>query len=395
LEDSLGLARGSVDPEAVPTEFVESLAEALKGSEGSRSPTPTLEASLQEVGNDIVQSMLDTQGCVVWKERWPGGARYAACLTHDVDNLTWPVSHLLKRRSRFSAGDFVLGVLGLKDLYDNTSYAVEIERRRNLRSSFYFLTGAYDLRPKAALLASMREQGWEVGLHGDFGTHDSSENMESAVKKLEQVIGTSPAGVREHFLRFDFGSTWKIIEEAGFVYDSTVGNTDKTGFRIGLCNPFHPPDESWRPRKLLEIPLGLMDATLWGYLKRDEAGGLADFMSLKQSVEQVNGLFTLLWHPESFRMKGGRLYPKLLDSLIEDGCFIGSGLVIAQWWLGRASPLVAEGKTFRMDDAPKGLVLRFKTRGGEGVKAAGGELRLEKDSWAIEAAGGQLELTLQ
>jgi len=395
LEESLGLAQGSVDPGAVPTEFVEALAEAMKGSESSRSQTPALEVSVQEVGNDIVNSILDTRGCVVWKDRWPSGARYAACLTHDVDSVAWPVSHLLKQRDRFSAGDFLLGVVGARNLYDNTSYAVEVERQKNLRSSFYFLTGAYDLRPKAGLLASMREQGWEVGLHGDFGTHDSSENMMAAAKKLEQVMGTSPTGVREHYLRFDFGSTWKIMEAAGFIYDSTVGNTDKTGFRIGLCNPFHPPDENWKPLRLLELPLGLMDATLWGYLKRNEAEGLADFMALKRSVAQVNGLFTLLWHPESFRMRGGRIYPKLLDLLAGDGCFIGSGLDIARWWLRRASPLVAREKTFRMEDTPKGLVLRFKTKGGEGVRATGGEVRMEEESKVVEAQGGPLEVTLR
>lgn len=395
MEESLGLAQGSVDPGAVPTEFVGWLVDAMKGSEGSGSSAPVLEASLLEVGRDIMQSTLDTQGYVAWKERWPSGAKYAACLTHDVDNVTRPVSHLLKQRSRFSAKDYFLGLVGIKDPYDNTSYAVEIERQRNLRSSFYFLTGAYDLGPKARLLASIREDGWEVGLHGDFGTHDSAESMSSAFKKLEHAIGVAPAGVREHYLRFDYESTWRIMESAGFVYDSSIGNTDKTGFRIGLCNPFHPPDADWRPFRLLEIPLGLMDVTLWGYLKKDEEAGLADFVNLKQSVEQVNGLFTVLWHPEAFRMKGGRIYPRLLDLLIADRCFIGSGLDVARWWLGRASPLVMKGKTFRMDDAPRGLVLRFKSKGGEGVRAVGGEIRSEKDSTTVETVGGPLEVTLQ
>lgn len=395
LEQSLGLAKGTVEPGAVPTEFVASLAEAMTGSEGSRSPGPLLEESVKEVGRDVLQSMLETDGRVVWKERWPGGARYAACLTHDVDNLSWPVSHLLRQRERFSAKDFLLGVTRLRDPYDNTSYAVQIERRRNLRSSFFFLTEAYDLGPKAKTLASIRNLGWEVGLHGDFGTHDSPEKMAAAVKSLERSLGFPPAGVREHYLRFDFGSTWKIMDDAGFVYDSTVGNTDRTGFRTGLCNPFHPPDGSWRPFRLLEIPLVLMDVTLWGYLKRDEKGGLEDFESLKRSVEMVNGLFTILWHPESFRMRGGRIYPQLLDRLLSDGCFVSSGLGVADWWLRRESPLVSEGKTFRMAEAPRGLVLRFKSKGGEIPRASGGEVKIGRDSASIEAAGGPLEVSVQ
>lgn len=395
MEESLGLAQGSIDPGAVPSEFVGSLVEAMSGAEAARAPEPALESTLLEVGRDVLQSTLETSGFVAWKERWPRGAKYAACLTHDVDSMSWPVSHLLRQRSRFSAKDYLLGLAGITDPYDNTAYAVEIERQRNLHSSFYFLTEAYNLGPKAGLLADMRKSGWEVGLHGDFGTHDSAEKMATALRKLEQVIGTTPAGVREHYLRFDYESTWRIMEGAGLVYDSTVGNTDRTGFRIGLCNPFHPPGKDWKPLRLLEIPLGLMDVTLWGYLKRDEAKGLEDFLNLKKSVEAVNGLFTILWHPESFKMKGGRIYPKLLDLLIADQSYIGSGLDLVRWWSRRASPLLVDGKAFTMDDAPRGLVLRFKSKGGEAIKAAGGEVRSDGESGAIEAAGGPLEVTLQ
>jgi hypothetical protein len=219
--------------------------------------------------------------------------------------------------------------------------------------------------------------------------------MRLAIANLNQAINVKPAGVREHYLHFDFGSTWKIMDDAGFIYDSTVGNTDKAGFRIGLCNPFHPPNEDWEPLKLLEIPLGLMDTTLWGYLKRSEREGLNDFLNLKKGVMEVGGLFTILWHPESFRMRGGRIYPKLLDMLVADGCFIGSGLDIARWWLRREAPLLREGKTFRMGDAAPGLVLGLKSKAGEAVKLAGGTLRTENGLQSIEALGGPLEVTLQ
>lgn len=394
LEESLGLAKGSVDPGAIPTEFVGALADALTGAERSRSREPALEQSVLEVGRDIIRSILESDGFVLWKERWPQAAKYAACLTHDVDSITRPISHVLSRRTRFSAKDILLATTGLRNPYDNISHVVSLERKRSLRSSFYFLSGTYDLRPRAQQLGSIQKLGWDVGLHGDFGTHDSAERMLDAVARIKAATGIPPSGVREHYLQFDFASTWKIMEKAGFVYDSTVGNRDKIGFRIGLCNPFHPPDENWKPLKLLEMPLVLMDTTLWGYLKRSEAEGIRDFESLKRSVEGVNGLFTILWHQEVVRMKGGRIYPALLDTLLDDGCFVGSGIALADWWLKRAASLFNEGKAFRMDEAPAGLVLRFKAKGGETARATGGTADADGETTMIRASGGPLKVTV-
>jgi hypothetical protein len=394
LEESLGLVKGSVDPGAIPTEFVGFLADAMTGAERSRSQEPALEKSVLEVGRDIVQSTLESDGFVVWKERWPAAAKYAACLTHDADSITMPLSHVLSRRVRFSAKDILLAAIGLRNPYDNISHVVSLERQRNLRSSFYFLSGTYDLRPRAGQLASLQKLGWDIGLHGDFGTHDSAEKMREAVTKIKATTGIPPLGVRQHYLQFDFGSTWKIMENAGFVYDSTVGNRDKIGFRVGLCNPFHPPDENWKPLRLLELPLVLMDTTLWGYLKRSEAEGMGDFQSLKQSVEGVNGLFTILWHQEVMRMKGGRIYPALLDLLQKDGCFVGSGITLADWWQRRAARLVREGKAFRMDEAPTGLVLRFKAKGGETAKATGGTAEADGETTMVKASGGPLKVAV-
>jgi hypothetical protein len=395
LEESVGLARGSVDPGAVPAEFVGALVDAMGGSERSRSPEPLLERLVQRVGHDIIRSILETQGCVAYKERWPHAAKYAACLTHDVDTITRPILHVLQRRVRFSKSNLFLTLTGLRNPYDNISYVVGLERERNLRSSFYFLSGAYDLKPRAAQLSSIAKAGWDVGLHGDFGTHDSQEKMSEALSRIKQMTGISAVGVREHYLRFDFPSTWKIMEGAGLKYDTTVGNSDKLGFRIGLCNPFHPPDENWNPRRLLELPLVLMDTTLWGYLKATEAQGMREFDGLKRSVESVNGLFTILWHQEAARMKGGRIYPTLLDILLKDGCYFGSGLAVADWWLERSAPLVNDGKTFRMEDAPAGLVLKSKSKRGEEPRVIGAEVTVDGEAATIKAKGGPLEVVYQ
>jgi len=378
VEESLGYSQGTVTPERVPSDLAELVVESVRGSEKSASPDPLLEQRISDLSAGLEKSILESDGFLVRKARWPGAAPYAACLTHDVDNVSRPIGHILGVRDRFSSKDLALALLGLKSLYNNIVYLASLEEQRRLRSSLYFLSANYDLSRLADTLRTLQSRGWDIGLHGDFGTHDSAEKMAAAVAKFRSETGLTPRGLREHFLRFDYSASWGIIDGQGFDYDSTVGNRDRLGFRIGLCTPFHPPTEDWRPMRLLEIPLVLMDTTLWGYLKRTEDEGVRDFVSLKDKVASVEGLYTILWHQESLRMKGGRVYASLLDRLLSDGCFVGSGETIASWWNARSRPMFARGGEFWMEACPAGLCLRFKAKE---------ERRLDVDGGRVEVKG--------
>lgn len=391
LETSLGLPRGDVDPETIPSDFVDLLGSAVRGSAGPW-PSPVLEAAVNRLGGELESSLIEKNGYSVRKARWPNAAEYAACLTHDVDNVSRPITHILERRQRFSWPDLLLALLHLRSLYDNTEYVVSLERGSGVRSSFYFLTNEYDLSKLRKRVARLASEGWDMGLHGDFGTHDSLDRLAAAKKRFSEATSIVPAGVREHYLRFDFERTWDIMEAAGFDYDTTVGTTDSLGFRVGLCTPFHPPDRGWRPLRLLELPLVLMDTTLWGYLKRSEDDGMRDALALRDAVKEVNGLFTLLWHQESVRMKGGRLYGTLLRSLLLDGCFVSSGAGISKWWRAREAPLLRSGNEVSISGAPHGLCLHFRSKDGLRLSVEGGEVATRDGATLISARSEQLRL---
>ncbi len=277
-------------------------------------------------------------------------------------------------------------------MYNNIDLIAELEGKQGLRSSFYFLSKNYDLNSLARTARRLAGSGWEVGLHGDFGTHDSAGAMEEAVARLSSAFGSRPVGLREHYLQFDYGKTWEIAQSAGFIYDSTVGNRDRLGFRLGLCTPFHPPDSDWRQMKMVELPLVLMDTTLWGYLRRSESEGEQDFLSLLDRVIEVNGLMTLLWHQESVRMKGGRIYPRLLAVLAGRDCYVATGEMMTRWWIKRGHPLVADGATIRMDDAPDGMVLTFKIKEEKALVVEGGILSTSAAGQIATALGGPLRV---
>jgi hypothetical protein len=83
-------------------------------------------------------------------------------------------------------------------------------------------------------------------------------------------------------------------------------------------------------------------------------------MKIIAEVEGVEGLLTLLWHQEAVRMRGGRLYWRLLQEFKSRGCFVGSGAEVARWWRARSVPVIRDGKLIRLGgDPPKDLVLRL------------------------------------
>jgi hypothetical protein len=403
MEQSLGLASGSLRAEDVPRDLVDELASVMRGATPRDSKTPSLEFRIQGLLAQLERSAIEEEGYFVRKARWPDAAPFAVCLTHDVDNIERPMEHVLKTKDRFTKSDLEKAKRGLISLYDNVELIGEREGAEGFRSSFYFLSANYSLEKVRRAARKLKARGWEIGLHGDFGTHDSEAAMKRAVERLTEGIGIRPRGLREHYLRFDFQRSWRVMEDAGFDYDTTVGNNDELGFKLGLATPFHPPDSGWKPLRLLELPLSVMDTTLWGYLKRSEEEGLDDVRRSMGMVEAVEGLFTLLWHQEAVRMRGGRVYWKVLKDLGRSrGVFVGSGADVSRWWRSREVPLNLSrgGRLITLGArAPKGLRLILKARPGTKVtvvcgtvsRASGGGRLVSPAGTAfrIEVTGGR------
>jgi hypothetical protein len=393
VEESLGLMRGQLDRHPLSQDLVDHVSSMVRGGPSEDIGRPVLEDRMASMLAQLRDVALKEDGFFVRKARWPGAAPFAVCLTHDVDNISRPASHIWKTRSRFGFTDLVGGLLGAVSLYNNIGTIASREEAHGFHSSFYLMSSNYPLGDVRSVSEKIRGAGWEVGLHGDFGTHDSLEKMNEAVSRFFAGLGFRPTGLREHYLKFDFAKSWRVMEGAGFDYDTTVGTNDRIGFKLGLASPFHPPDDSWVPMNLLEVPLVLMDTTLWGYLKRTEEEGLADAMGLIDAVKGVEGLMTLLWHQEAVRMRGGRIYWRLLQEFKSRGCFVGSGAEVAEWWRARSVPVLRDGRLIRLaGDPPKDLVLRLDLAEGRAPRVSSGSVAGDGNSRLVRPTDGSFEL---
>lgn len=279
---------------------------------------------------------------------WPGGKKFALCLTHDVDRVkkTYQYfTHFAKTLRPYH----LLSLLQKEEPYWNFEKIMEIEERYGVKSTFFFLNeskkldllkpknwaislGRYDIHNSKVtnIIKKLHSKGWEIGLHGSYESYRNKELLNKEKEKLEEIIEDEVVGIRQHNLNIEIPKTWKIQYEVGLKYDTTFGFNDKVGFRDSKYLPFHPLDNSF-----LEIPLTIMDATLFK-ISRSIDDAWAKCKNLIDSTEKSNGLLTVLWHQEVFNEKEfpgwSKIYEEIIRVCKEKNAWIATCKEIAELW---------------------------------------------------------------
>jgi hypothetical protein len=157
----------------------------------------------------------------------------------------------------------------------------------------------YTLAEMALLLKEATRRGFPVEIHGSYTSIMENHTLGPEAQVLEQVTGRKPLGSRQHWLRFDDPEKlFEAIDDAGLVFDSSLGFSDLVGFRNGACFAFPPYDfKREKPHNFLEIPLAIMDG---GLLEESRAtGASAESLAervLGESRKRGWGGISVLWH---------------------------------------------------------------------------------------------------
>jgi peptidoglycan/xylan/chitin deacetylase (PgdA/CDA1 family) len=299
---------------------------------------------------------------------WPHGCGYAVCLAHDVDEVLhydpqcgWrTLVHSLKRQEpRGIIRGLAFLIRGLwRQLVDgrddpswNFDDIMALEQTLGFRSTFYFVplttSGSrdpgYDVtqRRLSKVIADLNGGGWEVAVHGSFHSYLSGAQLRRERAQLEKVTGAQAQGIRQHYLRLSIPHTFRAQRQAGFVYDSSLGHSEMAGFRAGVAAPFSLFDaERDETLSLLELPLTVMDGTLFWELGCDQSSAVRRTLEMVSIVRQLRGMVTLLWHQ---RVVDQRRYPgwwaayaAVLEHLQRDeAAWVTTASQVAQWWQRR------------------------------------------------------------
>jgi hypothetical protein len=177
---------------------------------------------------------------------------------------------------------------------------------------------------------------------------DGAGAFERQRERLARITATSPAGVRQHFLRMRPGLTQEKMRVAGFSYDSTWGFSDRNGFRLGVADIL----PGWnaaveREQGIEEAPFCWMDRALSKYRGvEDAATWVREGLELAAECRSVEGLWVGVWHPNMHPALGfpgaTDAFELLISELAAQHPFFGSLGSLVRWRTVRRS-VIASG----------------------------------------------------
>jgi hypothetical protein len=316
----------------------------------------------------------------------PAGYNFITCLTHDVDfirirdhKFDHTMWGFLYRATIGTLIDVLGGKRQWKKLLQNWKAALTLpfvylgicrdfwfqfdrylEIEKNVRSTFFLIpfknrpgkkvsgrfaerrATKYDIGDILDVAKKLTNQGVEVGVHGIDAWHDA-ESARQELVRISEVTGRSDIGIRMHWLCFDMNSP-RILEEAGFSYDSSFGYNDAVGYRAGCSQAFKPIGV----KKIIELPLHIQDTALFNPQRMD-LSELQAWQLCKVLIEKAltySGVLTILWHDRSLAPE--RLYEdfyiKLLAELKAHNAWFATAGQVTEWFRRRREIIFKEVK---------------------------------------------------
>lgn len=336
---------------------------------------PTIEIHISMLRNWILDSGLP----LLEIPPIPYGYNFIVCLTHDVDfmyirnhNFDRSVIGFLSRvilfrylrdiNSRFSWSKLfrnwkaLLSLPGvyvglIRDFWFDIDRYMEIEKE--MGSTFFFIplknhpgdtkknnppryrAARYDIHDYKVIIEDLIKKGHEIALHGIDAWHDSGKGIEE-LETIRTLSGNDSVGVRMHWLYFSEESP-KALEEAGFLYDSTLGYNDAVGYKNGATQVFRLSGSS----NVFELPLNVMDTTMF-YPKRmglSESKALQMCKRLISDMRAYGGVFTINWHTRSLSPERNwdDFYLELLKILKAENVWFATAGQAVNWFKKRRS----------------------------------------------------------
>ncbi len=274
-------------------------------------PAWPIEPLLVDRERDELRSRLRTSGeeQIPIVNYWPGGKRFAAILTHDVE-----------------------GPAGVA----NIATVQALEQRHGFVSSWNFVAEDYAI-PRE-VFARLRAAGCEIGLHGIH--HDGKlfrdrasfsaqlPKIHSYLREWEAVGFRSPATHRN--------ADW--MPELGCLYDSSFPDTDPFEPQSGGCCSILP----FFIGSLVELPITLtQDHTLFEILREPS---IRRWTEKSDWIIRKHGLINVIVHPD-YLLTADRLafYERFLVYLRarvdRDAGWHALPHEVATWWGRRAAAL--------------------------------------------------------
>jgi len=194
-----------------------------------------------------------------------------------------------------------------KDPYDTYDYINQFKDKYEFDSVFFFLLrnkGKYDRAISASRIEIRKlieniSKKHSIGLHTSVYASDDLFKIVQEKSLLEDIIERKVTSNRFHYLKFSLPFSYRILIEAGILFDYSMGYHNITGFRAGTSIPFKFYDlHNDLETQLTVVPFSVMDITLLKYMKLDPQHSIKVMQKLIKVTLKNGGKFIPIWHNE-------------------------------------------------------------------------------------------------
>ena len=238
-------------------------------------------------------SIIDVTSSHCFAHRGP--VRSIAGLLYDLGTLKW--KRVVQRTS--------VWLKIIKDPYNNYEDLIEIQKKYQIKSIFFFQFANYSTYDKNVspennnfkyLIKSVADYS-VVALAASYSSFRDVKLLKEEKKRLSNVVNRPINYSRMRYNRVDIPHTYRNLVEAEFTDDYTMGYTHEMGFKAGTCTPFYFYDIAIEEKQPIKIhPFAVHDYALLNSNSEDEA--LEKIRIYYDQVKKVNGHFITIFSNE-------------------------------------------------------------------------------------------------
>ena len=229
---------------------------------------------------------------VIYKYRKKGMLRTLGGTVLDLTNLRF--RDFVKRYA------VLLGIR--KDPNDVFDELTSLHKEFGAEVLYFFLLGDYShydknisvYKPVVKTLVKSVADYSIVSLMGSYQAFNNLELLKKERGRLINFINRPVKRVRQRFNRLQIPETYRIIVDAEFNEDYSMGYSDQVGFRAGTCTPFFFYDISFEEQlPVIVNPVAVIYSALYQFQNIKRAR--ERIRSVQQEVKNVNGSFNMVF----------------------------------------------------------------------------------------------------
>ncbi len=206
--------------------------------------------------------------------------------------------------------DRYLVLLGFrKDPLDFFDRLTAFHKRHKVSAIFFFLMANYSTYDKnisvinptfRSLVKSVADYSI-VSLMASYNSFNDIAELKKERRRLIDFINRPVKRARQRFNRLNIPDTYRLLVDAGFNEDYTMGYTKEVGFRAGTCTPFYFYDISFEEQIPIKINSFCIQYTAL-YKYRSVRKAQEKIAEISQRVRAVNGEFNIVFSNEILNM---------------------------------------------------------------------------------------------